>query len=353
MTPPDVNVSEAGFTVIGREINFGLLAIKNLGRGVIQNLIREREARGPFASLPDFCERMHGKDVNKRAIESLIRSGAFDAFPHNRREMMRAYEGIVDQVDDNRRRNVEGQVSLFSMVADAPPAYEIPHLSEYPAAELLAMEKETVGLYLSGHPLDQAGKPPAGVRVTPIADLLPEEEEQQQKLDGRRVTLFGILQHKRTLSTKSGGVMAFLRLEDKTGWMEAVVFPKIYAQNAPLLAEGAILLCSGRVSVKEEEQPKLICEQVAVPGQAAGGEERPAGTLYLKFSGEEDPALPEIRELLRRSPGQDTVVFYFEDRKSYFTLKDCRIRADGALLKQLKMRLDEDKVVYKTPKIPR
>ena len=354
VTPPDVNVSEAGFTVIGREINFGLLAIKNLGRGVIQNIIREREARGPFQSLPDFCERMYGKDVNKRAIESLIQSGAFDAFPHNRREMMRAYEGIVDQVDDNRRRNIEGQISLFSMVADAPPAYHIPHAEEYSAAELLAMEKETVGLYLSGHPLDQAGKLPERVRVTEIAALLPEEEEDRLRLDGRRATLFGVIQHKRTLSTKNGGMMAFLRLEDKTGGMEVVVFPNVYAQNTALLEEGQILLFSGRVSVKEEEQPKLICERVSTLEAAA--KQQPAGsggTLYLKFSGKDDPVLPAVKGILARHPGEIEVVFYFADRKSYFAWKDCRVDGSETLLKQLKMKLESGKVVYKTSKILR
>ena len=158
VSPPDVNISEAGFTVIGDDINFGLLAIKNLGRGVIQNMIAERELNGRFTSLFDFCERMYGKDLNKRAIESLIRSGALDSFPHNRKEMMRSYEGIVDQIDSNKRRNIEGQISLFSVVEDAPPEYEIPKAEEYAVSELLAMEKETVGLYLSGHPLDQAGK---------------------------------------------------------------------------------------------------------------------------------------------------------------------------------------------------
>ena len=350
VSPPDVNISEAGFTVIGDDINFGLLAIKNLGRGVIQNMIAERELNGRFTSLFDFCERMYGKDLNKRAIESLIRSGALDSFPHNRKEMMRSYEGIVDQIDSNKRRNIEGQISLFSVVEDAPPEYEIPKAEEYAVSELLAMEKETVGLYLSGHPLDQAGKVNIRMKVTDISSLMLEDEEEKLALDGRRINLFGIIQHKKALSTKNGGVMAFLQFEDKTGSMEAVVFPNVYAQNTSLLAEGKIIMLSGKVSVKEEERPKLICEKVYSIGELASrqGAAQKTPKLYLKLSGKTDPNIVDVKSILARFPGTVEVVFYFADQKSYYHVKDYKADVSGNLLKELKKRLSDESVVYKT-----
>lgn len=350
VSPPDVNISEAGFTVIGDNINFGLLAIKNLGRGVIQNMIAERELNGRFTSLFDFCERMYGKDLNKRAIESLIRSGALDSFPHNRKEMMRSYEGIVDQIDSNKRRNIEGQISLFSVVEDAPPEYEIPKAEEYAVSELLAMEKETVGLYLSGHPLDQAGKVNTRMKVTDISSLMLEDEGEKLALDGKRVNLFGIIQHKKALSTKNGGIMAFLQFEDKTGSVEAVVFPNVYAQNTSLLAEGKIIMLSGKVSVKEEERPKLICEKVYSIGELASqqGSAQKTPKLFLKFSGKADPNIAEVKSILSRFPGTVEVVFYFADQKSYFHVKDYKADVSGNLLKELKKRLSDESVVYKT-----
>lgn len=351
VTAPDVNVSEAGFTVIGEDINFGLLAIKNLGRGIIRNIVAEREQHGPYQSLPDFCERLYGKELNKRAIESLIKSGAFDSFPHNRKEMMRAYEGVVDQIDQNKRRNIEGQISLFALVEDAPPAYDIPKTEEYSVSELLAMEKETVGLYLSGHPLDQAGRVSIKAPITEVTELTGVEEGQELSLDGKKVNLFGIIQSKKVLSTRSGGTMAFVQFEDKTGGIEVVVFPNVYGQYAPMIAEGQIMMVSGKVSVKEEEAPKVLCEKIFSLGDLAaqsreGAPKQPK--LFLKFTGKQDPMIPQVKQLLSDFPGNAEVIFYFEDQKSYFHVKDRHANINEELLKELKKCLPEKSVVYKT-----
>lgn len=356
--PPDVNVSQLGFTVSqnGRDINFGLLAIKNLGKGMIQNIIAERERGGPFSDLPDFCERMYGKDINKRAIESLIKAGAFDKFPHNRFEMMNAYEGILDQIDEDSRRNIKGQIDLFSMVSQEKKGFVIPDAPEYSIGELLNMEKETVGLYISGHPLDQISNLPDGLKLDQIGDYTRLEEEELAAADGKRVKFLGIVQYKKAMNTKNNASMAFVQLEDKSGMLEVIVFPKVYEGNQQLFQEGNILLVSGRISVKEEEPAKMICETacdwksitVQQSRSASAGPKRTKhGGLYLKFSGRNDPLIAQAKRLLVQHPGTEQVFFYFADQKSYVHLKDCRVTVNDAVIALLKKLLSDEKVVFK------
>ncbi|MGI5959125.1 MAG: DNA polymerase III subunit alpha [Massiliimalia sp.] len=356
--PPNVNVSSLGFTVAsnGRDIHFGLLAIKNLGKGMIQNIVAERERGGAFEDLPDFCQRMYGKDLNKRAIESLIKAGAFDVFPHNRFEMINSYESILEQIDEDSRRNIKGQIDLFSMVDSEKTGFVIPSAQEYSPSELMNMEKETVGLYLSGHPLDQVSGLPSTLQLDQIGDYSRLEEEELLRVDGKRVKFLGIVQHRKAMNTKNSGTMAFVQFEDKTGLLEVIVFPKVYEPNLRLFEEGTILLISGRISVKEEEPVKVICETVCdlktltakqQSSQASAPQRTKRGGLYLKFESRWDDNIPKVKQLLGEHPGQEPVYFYFSREKSYVLLKDCQAGVDDGLMEALKQLLSEEKVVFK------
>lgn len=356
--PPDINRSMVGFTAMGKDISFGLLAIKNLGKGVIQNIIAEREANGDFVSLTDFCQRMHGKDVNRRAVESLIKSGAFDSFPHNRYEMINSYEKIMDQIDDQNHRNLEGQIDLFSLAPDTPkPSDLMVHGREYPLEELLSMEKEIVGLYVSGHPLDQFSAYCNNASITPIYQIAGAEEEME-KLDGQRVKVLGMIQHRKILNTKNNSVMAFVQLEDKTASLEVIVFPNIYESNASMFQVGRAVVIGGKISVKEDETPKILCEQIIDAKQFV--QKLPAreeiekketrsknGGLYLKFRNFEDPTIEPVKALLRQYPGEEKVFFYFSEQNAYYRMKEFDVNYNNILSTKLKNLVTNVNVVFK------
>lgn len=365
--PPDINTSDIGFAVHGRNLSFGLLAVKNLGRGVIEKIIDERETAGPFRSLPDFIERMYGKDVNKRAIESLIKCGAFDSFPHNRMEMMRSFEGIVDSVDDSARRNVAGQLDLFSAVSGGEmtesTAFTMPKLEDFSLKERLAMEKEVTGLYLSGHPLDGVPIPSGVGKLTPISDIVSVDEEGLTGYrEGDGVTILCTLQSKKVLTTRSRNQMAFLTVEDRSGSLEVIVFPTTFERHSRLLMKDAILLIEGKVSHKEDESPKVVCDSVrdftdlrdgaAAPRMPEVVLEEPesaqiSGKLYLKFSAQSDPALGQALEILSESRGENPVYFYFEDSKKTMNWKKHGIALSERLLDKLKRVVKEQNIAVR------
>ena len=364
--PPDVNHSLMGFAVTeGKHISFGMLAIKNLGKGVIQNIIAEREKNGSFKTLTDFCERMHGKEVNKRAIESLIKCGAFDSFPHNRYEMLQSYEKIVEQIDENTRRNLEGQIDLFSFAPQAgqKPADLMATGKEYPLAELLAMEKETVGLYVSGHPLDQYAGLVDLSRFQTLASIVGAEEENFPNLDGQRVQVFGMIQQRKVLNTKNNAMMAFVQLEDKTASVEVIVFPNVYEACASYIQTGNAVAIQGKISVREDELPKILCEKIVLAKDFAllqdnfRREEKKSGKnqvkssknagLYLKFCNMKDPKVEQVKQLLKQFPGSEKVFFYFTDTKNCYRMKNFDVNYDNNLLKKLQDLVTSHNVAFK------
>ena len=259
--PPSVNDSVSAFTVDGEHIRYGLLALKNLGRGLIDALVSEREQHGRFTDFFSFCKRMSGKkDFNRRAVESLIKCGALDGLGHNRRAMMLSYEGILDQLEEDNRRNLDGQLGFFDVAGeDTAVAPAIPACEEYSHAEKLAMEKEVTGLYISGHPLEPYRPLYKAMKLARMERLLAAGG---QVADGTTVRLLVLVDHMRQKVTKSRETMAYATVEDLTGSMEMLVFPKTLARYATLLQEGAAVLITARVSVREDEEPKLICDTV-------------------------------------------------------------------------------------------
>ena len=266
--PPDVNSSEDGFSVSGEDIRFGLAAIKNVGRAFMRQLVEERQANGPYTSLMDFCERLYDKDLNRRALESMIQAGAFDSMGFHRSQMLAVYERVVDAVANERRKNVEGQLDLFGMGVENVQDEEIamPNLPEMGKKELLALEKQTTGLYLSGHPMDayeSLAKRANAAKIRAIADDLMPDAEQPKYKDGMYVNLACVVSAVKLKSTKSGSMMAYATVEDMTGMMELVVFPNALQQFGMYLKEDEAVLINGRIDAREDEAPKLIVQSAA------------------------------------------------------------------------------------------
>ena len=260
---PDINISRGGFTADGGSIRFGLNAVKSVGRNLIEAVVKERKDR-PYRGLYDFCRRLYGNELNRRALENLIKCGAFDALEPSRRGMLECVEGILKSVETDMRRNLEGQMDLFGMMSGetAEPAgndYKVPKLSEYPSGELLKMEKEVSGLYLSGHPLDAYREQIAKISTCTVAQL---QGENARQFDEKNVTLLCTVVKNKVMTTKSNTLMAFTTIEHLTGSMELLVFPRVLAECRAALQENAVVVANGRVSVKEEEAARLIVEGV-------------------------------------------------------------------------------------------
>ncbi len=262
--PPHVNESEMSFTYTPLGIRFGLLAIKNLGKGAITRILHERQTGGKYTSFVDFCSRACGGEINRRAIESLIKSGALDGLADNRRQMLLSLDGVMDYLDDNRRRNIEGQINLFGGEEGIGDSIELVKTEEMPLAELLAMEKEVTELYLSSHPLDAYAETARRVNAASLLSIInsAEDEISTQFSDGQSVRLLVMVESMKRKQSKNNEKMAFAVIEDSGAELEMIIFPKTLAMYAAIIAENVPLIVDGRISLHEEEEPKIICERV-------------------------------------------------------------------------------------------
>jgi len=341
--PPHVNRSVSAFVSEGNSIRFGLLAVKGLGRAAIENLVAEREENGPFCDFLDFCTRLHGKDLNRRGIESLIRCGALDGFGHTRREMFNACELIMEAAAVHARNEASGQMSLFGDSEElALPPVEMPVLGEYSSADLLKYEYESLGFYLTGHPLEQYEPLVQKHRMNRAAALLNAEQGTQDKIS---VRVLGTLSGIKTISTKSGKPMCFAKLEDMTGVIELVIFPKILEEQADLIRSGEPLVAEGNLSLREDEDPKILCSRLLPLGELAQAAPR---TLYLRFTGSRDLRIQNVLELLGKHPGTSPVQLYFTDEKRYcYPPGRPKVTLDEKLLDDLRVILGRGGVVLK------
>jgi DNA polymerase-3 subunit alpha len=271
--PPSINESYAGFTVKGDTIRFGLTAIKNVGVNVIDTIVKSREEKGDFTGFMDFCNKIDTSCVSKRAVESLIKAGAFDDFKIYRSKLLAIYEKVLDGVNNDRKRNISGQINLFLDFENDYNNFEIeyPNIKEFKKKHLLAMEKEMTGIYLSGHPLDDYEETLKIQTNTRISDIVVEEslEEGNDLLsesfklqDGDNVIIGGIISTVTRKVTKNNAMMAFINLEDLYASVEVIVFPKTFEKYKSLIEEDEIIIIKGRVSIREEEQPKILCEDI-------------------------------------------------------------------------------------------
>ena len=323
--PPSINVSDGGFTVDGKSIRFGLNATKNVGRNLIAAVVRERKEK-PFTSLYDFCRRLHGQELNRRAAESLVKCGAFDETGVSRKAMLENVDAIFKSVETDVGRNVEGQLDLFSQLSGesagaAGEDFHIEDHGEFPLPELLKMEKEVSGLYLSGHPLDAYRQQIQKIGACRIADLMGEEA---RRYDGKHVNIVCAVIKSKFMTTRSNTMMAFTNVEDLSGTMEIIVFPKVLADCRIALQDNAVVVINGRVSVKEEENAKLVAEKITpIEEYSANGaaaprpaQDKPARKgMYLKVPSRSCPQFAKVENLLSIFEGSLPVYIYFEDQK--------------------------------------
>ena len=323
--PPSINVSDGGFTVDGKSIRFGLNATKNVGRNLIAAVVRERKEK-PFTSLYDFCRRLHGQELNRRAAESLVKCGAFDETGVSRKAMLENVDAIFKSVETDVGRNVEGQLDLFSQLSGesagtAGEDFHIEDHGEFPLPELLKMEKEVSGLYLSGHPLDGYRQQIQKIGACRIADLMGEEA---RRYDGKHVNIVCAVIKSKFMTTRSNTMMAFTNVEDLSGTMEIIVFPKVLEDCRSALQDNAVVVINGRVSVKEEENAKLVAEKITpIEEYSANGtaaprpaQEKPARKgMYLKVPSRSCPQFAKVENLLSIFEGPLPVYIYFEDQK--------------------------------------
>ena len=269
--PPDINESIDKFAVTGNRIRFGLSAVKNVGVNVIRSIVKSREEKGRFTDLEDFCSKIDITCINKRVVESLIKAGAFDCFGVYRSQLLDVYEKVLDGISNERKRNIEGQMSLFSGVQDSKIMIRYPDIREFDKKHLLAMEKEMTGLYLTGHPLDQyerALRNQTSIKISDIVsvEVLEDDDDSLQAdsgvKDGDMVIIGGIITEISRKITRNNANMAFVKIEDLFSVIEVVVFPKTYEKCKGLIEEDGIVLVKGRVSIKEDEKPKLLCESL-------------------------------------------------------------------------------------------
>ena len=352
LLPPDINESGPNFTVVEDNIRFGLSALRGVGRGFTGDLLAEREKNGPFTTFPDFCRRMLDRDLNKRVLESLIRSGCFDSMGYRRSQLLDAYEQLVDSMTRTRKKNLEGQFDLFGAAQETSETQELilRDLPEFSAAEKMAMEKEVTGLYLSGHPMDeyrdaarQSGAAPMGSILSDFA----QEEGPTRYRDEQIVTLAGVITHVKTKTTRNDSLMAYITLEDDTGAMELLAFSRVLGESGSYLKASTPILATGRISIREEKPPQLMCDKVLPLSQspAAQAPTPPrSGKLYLRLASREDAVFEKLAKIFQMFPGDSPAVFYFADSGKRL---GTRCVLHEALLAELCELLGNENVVVK------
>ena len=342
--PPDINKSVGTFSVENGNIRFGLTAIKSVGRPVIQAIIEERKERGEFKHLKDFIERMGGREVNKRTIENFIKAGVFDSLGGTRKQFMMIYIQIMDQVNQERKYSMTGQMSLFDLVDDEQKKeFEIPlpKVGEYEKENKLAFEKEVLGVYLTGHPLeDYEEKWKKSISRTTLDFQIDDETGRSRVRDGAKEIVGGMITNKTIKYTRNNKTMAFLTIEDLMGTVEVVVFPRDYERNQNYLNEDSKVFVKGRVSEEDDASSKLICETI-IPFEQTKRE------LWIQYGdkleyGEDEP---HLFDMLGESEGNDTVVIYCKKERAIKRLSAGRnVCAEPALIVKLKNYYGEDRI---------
>ncbi len=347
--PPDINHSDDTFKVEGDAIRFGLGAVKNVGRGLIRSIMAKREEGGDFTSLEEFLTRMGEGELNKRAVENFIKCGAMDCFGYTRKSLLVVYDGMRDAIAHTKKRNLNGQMGLFGMVEDEAISMPIPRLEEMSRAEKMAMEKETTGLYLSGHPMDDYRQYLKDTHVIPIAALMGEDSPYR---DEQTVSIAGIVQSVKIKTTRNNSSMAYVTVEDDTSAIEMLAFSNVLGQYGGYLRENTAVVVVGRVSLRDDKEPQIVVNRVRpmtdyserTASQETASQTPPAAaTLYLRLD-TEDKLFAKIRAMLNMFPGDNPAVVYFADTKKR---RGSRCALDERLLEELKTVLGEANVVVK------
>ncbi|MCI8328183.1 MAG: DNA polymerase III subunit alpha [Oscillibacter sp.] len=362
LLPPDINRSLDRFTVEEGGIRFGLVAIKNIGRGFIQAVMEERKENGFFMSMHDFCRRMAGSDMNKRALENLIRAGSFDSTGARRSQLMEVYEKVLDAAASRQRQNLEGQLDFFQMAASGGGSargeeIRLPDIPEFTAQERMTMEKETTGLYLSGHPMEQYRGIVRRLQLPPIGRVMEDfaqESGPTRFADGQYLTLAGIVTSSKTKTTKNNTLMAYVVVEDETGSIEMLCFSRMLDLCGAYLRENQAVVVKGKLSVRDEKAPQLMCDSAYPLETAEGGLAPPPAaksdkllkgeTLYLKFPSLDHPSVRHMKLVFSMFPGTTPVRLVMADTRKVFATQ---ILLHRALVAEAKEVLGEENVVIK------
>ncbi len=334
--PPDINVGEGNFSVDGKNIRYGLSAIKSIGRPVIETIMQERAAHGRYKDISDFIERVTGtKDVTKRTFESLIKSGAMDSLGGTRRQFLQVYADIMDQIAQEKKRGISGQMSLFDLMGEEEKTSyraKLPDVGEFDKEELLSYEKEVLGIYVSGHPLEKYEAVwRRGITNVTTDFALDEETGVSKVTDNSTAVIGGMITSSKIKYTKNNKTMAFLNVEDLVGNVEVIVFPRDYEKNHELLTEERKVFVRGRVSCEEDKPSKLICEKIWEFGETQR-------ELWVKFADRADYQAreQELFDVLRHSEGKDHVAIFIADGRSVRRLGDnWTVQADEEMIGQL------------------
>lgn len=349
--PPDINEGEGNFSVSGQNIRYGLSAVKGIGKPVIDAIIAERDANGTFLSLKDFAKRLSGKEVNKRTVENFIKSGAMDSLPGTRKQKMCIYVQVLDEVSQDRKNNLSGQMSLFDLVSEEEKAeYEIklPDVGEYDKEQLLSYEKEVLGIYISGHPLEEYEAMWRDSITHTTMDFVIDDETNEPKVrDGELVVIGGMISNKTVKTTRTNSVMAFITIEDLFGTTEVIIFPRDYEINKPLLVEDEKVFIQGKAAVEEERGGKVICQKI-IPFSTVPRE------LWIKFANKDEFVKNEqkLYDILSGSDGNDSVCIYLECEKAIKRLpKSKNIKADKELVTKLSENFSMENIKVKEKSI--
>lgn len=342
--PPDINEGERDFSVSGGNIRYALSAIKSVGRSVIDNIVNERQEHGPFVSLKDFIERLSGKEVNKRTVESFIKSGAMDGLHATRRQLMMVYVQVMDQVNQERKKSMTGQMTLFDFVSDDEKAefdVHYPNVGEYDKELKLAFEKEVLGVYISGHPLEEYAKFLMKNVTAVTTDFYVDDETGESRVrDNQNVIIGGIITSKTVKVTKNNKLMAFISLEDLVGTVEVLIFPNDYERHQKYLEEDQKVYIRGRVSASEDQQAKLICEKI-VPFDEIPKE------IWIKFDSKENymQREQELYRMLELESGKDRVVIFCAREKAVKRLENrYAVQGDDRVVGMLRKAFGEENV---------
>ncbi len=342
--PPDINEGESSFSVSDGAIRYGLSAIKSIGQSVVDEIVKERTMNGKFRSLEDFVDRMSGKEVNRRTLESFIKSGALDGLPGTRKQKFMVCDALIDQKNKEKKNVMEGQISLFDFVAEEDKKnfqVTFPNVGEYSREEYLAYEKEMLGVYVSGHPLEEyIGIWEKNVTAKSSDFVVDEENGSAVLNDGAYVTIGGMIADKTVKTTRNNQMMAFLTLEDLAGSVEVLVFPKDYEKKRDMLIKDEKVFIRGRVSIGDDPVGKLICEQI-IPFSQVPRE------LWIKYADKETymAGESELLDLLKSSRGNDTVIIYLEQERAKKILpRSQNVKADDGLVTALSHMLGEKNV---------
>jgi DNA polymerase-3 subunit alpha len=341
--PPDINEGEAGFSVSNDAIRYGLTAIKSVGRPVIDAIVNERRAHGSYKSLKNFMERTLECGVNKRAIENFIKAGAFDGFGATRKQHMIVYTYLLDNITSSKKSVISGQMSLLDIVSEEDKdelEMRLPNVGEYDKAELLSYEKEVLGFYVSGHPLEEYQSMWERHISAKTSEFVLDETGNTALKDKANVIIGGIITEKKIKYTKTNQIMAFLTLEDLVGTVEVIVFPKAYEKNSAKLEEENKVFIEGRVSLEDERDGKLICEKVTAFDEISRD-------VWIKFPNMKAyvDKEQELLDTIKDSDGRDRVTIYIEETRQKKTLPPNKnIRAEAKIIEKLGTIFGENNV---------